>query len=138
MRIIILRNDRCRDLIAHFDGSVLNFHTNVAFLGLHRTFLCIFFIYNLPLIRLTISSASRDKSPSGRNGLSHPESVLLNDRKINMKITKIIKIWRWFLGRGWKWLPFINNWRCGRSLFWRFCNFSTVIIFIFGYFIDVI
>jgi hypothetical protein len=30
----------------------------------------------LPLIRFTISSASLDKSPSGRNGLSQPESVL--------------------------------------------------------------
>lgn len=29
-----------------------------------------------PLIRDTMASASRDSSPSGRNGLSHPDSLL--------------------------------------------------------------
>lgn len=43
----------------------------------------------LPLIMLTISSASRDKSPPGRNGLSHPDSVL---NKIQTKRKYSIKL----------------------------------------------
>lgn len=38
-------------------------------------------IEGLPLIKLTISSASLDRSPPGLKGLSHPDSVLSIDEK---------------------------------------------------------
>lgn len=51
-------------------GSVLSCDI---FFSLRRKLINKFF---LPLIILTISSASLDKSPPGLNGLSHPDSVL--------------------------------------------------------------
>lgn len=48
----------------------------------HNGLICIDIEFiHLPLIMFTISSASLDRSPPGRNGLSHPDSVLVKQWK---------------------------------------------------------
>lgn len=61
---------RCNGFAAYAAGRNMN-RKALASIKQHRSH-----IAHIPLIMLTISSASRDKSPPGRNGLSHPDSVL--------------------------------------------------------------